>query len=44
VRRAKEQLEAVGTPIIGAVLNRFEPKRHGRSNQPYRGYHHQPRT
>jgi capsular exopolysaccharide synthesis family protein len=38
-RRAKEQLEAVGTPIIGAVLNRFEPKRHGRSNQPYRGYY-----
>ena len=39
VRRAKEQLEAVGTPIIGAVLNRFEPKIHGRSNQPYRGYY-----
>jgi capsular exopolysaccharide synthesis family protein len=42
VRRAKEQLEAVGTPIIGAVLNRFEPKVHGRSNQPYRGYYRHP--
>jgi polysaccharide biosynthesis transport protein len=39
VRRAKEQLEATGTPIIGAVLNRFEAKVHGRSNQPYRGYY-----
>jgi capsular exopolysaccharide synthesis family protein len=39
VRQAREQLEAVGTPIIGAVLNRFEPKVHGRSNQPYRGYY-----
>jgi polysaccharide biosynthesis transport protein len=39
VRRAKEELDAIGTPIIGAVLNRFEPKVHGRSNQPYRGYY-----
>jgi capsular exopolysaccharide synthesis family protein len=39
VRRAKELLEATGTPIIGAVLNRFEPKVHGRPNQPYRGYY-----
>jgi capsular exopolysaccharide synthesis family protein len=39
IRRAKEQLDAIGTPIIGAVLNRFEPKIHGRSNQPYRGYY-----
>lgn len=39
VRRAKEQLAAVGTPIIGAVLNRFDPKVHGRSNQPYRDYY-----
>ena len=38
VRRAKEQLEATGTPVIGAVLNMFDPKVHGRSNQPYRGY------
>jgi Mrp family chromosome partitioning ATPase len=38
VRQAKEQLAAVGTPVIGAVLNRFEHKVHGRSNQPYRGY------
>jgi capsular exopolysaccharide synthesis family protein len=39
VRQAKEQLGATGTPIIGAVLNRFQPKVHGRSNQPYRGYY-----
>jgi capsular exopolysaccharide synthesis family protein len=38
VRAAKEQLDAVGTPVIGAVLNKFEPNIHGRSNQPYRGY------
>jgi capsular exopolysaccharide synthesis family protein len=44
VRRVKEQLEAVGTPIIGAVLNRFEPKVHGRSNHPYRGYYRSSRT
>jgi capsular exopolysaccharide synthesis family protein len=41
LRRAKEQLEPLGTPILGAVLNRFEPKMHGRSNQPYRGYYRQ---
>jgi len=28
-----------GTPIIGAVLNQFDPKLHGRPNQPYRGYY-----
>ena len=39
VREAKEQLEAIGTPIIGAVLNRFEPKVHGPSNRPYSGYY-----
>lgn len=39
VRRAKEQLDTVGTPVIGAVLNRFEPKLHGPSDQPYRGYY-----
>jgi capsular exopolysaccharide synthesis family protein len=39
IRRAKERLEAVGTPIIGAVLNRFKPKVHGPSNQPYRDYY-----
>jgi polysaccharide biosynthesis transport protein len=44
IRRAKEQLDAIGTPIIGAVLNRFEPKVHGRSNQPYRGYYRRSRT
>jgi polysaccharide biosynthesis transport protein len=44
IRRVKEQLEAVGTPIVGVVLNRFEPKIHGRSNQPYRGYYLGSRT
>lgn len=39
IRRAKEQLAATGTPIIGVVLNRFEPKVHGPSDQPYRGYY-----
>jgi capsular exopolysaccharide synthesis family protein len=39
IRRAKEQLDATGTPIVGAVLNRFKPKVHGRSTQPYRGYY-----
>ncbi len=38
VRRAKEQLEPIGTPLIGAVLNQFDPKTHGRPNQPYLGY------
>ena len=38
VRRAKEQLEPIGTPLIGAVLNQFDPKIHGRSSQPYLGY------
>ena len=44
IRRAKQQLDAIGTPIIGAVLNRFEPKVHGPSNQPYRGYYRRSRT
>jgi capsular exopolysaccharide synthesis family protein len=38
VRRAKEQLELVGTRVIGAVLNRFNPKVHGRPDHPYRGH------
>lgn len=44
IRRAKEQLDAIGTPIIGAVLNRFEPKVHGPSNQPYRSHYRRSRT
>jgi capsular exopolysaccharide synthesis family protein len=39
VRRAKEQLDLVGAPVLGAVLNRFDPKIHGQSSQPYRGYY-----
>jgi capsular exopolysaccharide synthesis family protein len=39
VRRAKEHLEQIGAPVIGAVLNQFDPKSHGRPNQPYRGYY-----
>jgi capsular exopolysaccharide synthesis family protein len=38
VRRAKEQIEPVGTPLVGAVLNRFDPKLHGRPDRPYLGY------
>jgi len=39
VRRAKEQLEPIGTPVLGAVLNQFDPKVHGQSTQPYRDYY-----
>jgi Mrp family chromosome partitioning ATPase len=39
VRRAKEQLDSIGTPVIGAVLNQFDPKVHGQSSQPYRDYY-----
>jgi capsular exopolysaccharide synthesis family protein len=39
VRRAKEQLNAIGAPIKGAVLNRFKPTVHGPSNRPYIGYY-----
>jgi protein-tyrosine kinase len=38
-RRAKEQLESIGVPIIGAVLNMFDPKVHRRPSQPYSGYY-----
>ena len=44
VRRAKEQLDAIGTPILGAVLNRFVPEVHGRSNRPYSAYYRGART
>jgi Mrp family chromosome partitioning ATPase len=39
VRRAKDQLEHTGAKVIGAVLNKFDPKLHGRSNQPYCDYY-----
>jgi capsular exopolysaccharide synthesis family protein len=39
VRRAKEQIEPIGTPLIGAVLNQFDPKLHGRPDRPYLGYY-----
>jgi capsular exopolysaccharide synthesis family protein len=39
VKRAKAQLDPIGTPVIGAVLNQFDPKIHGPSNQPYRSYY-----
>jgi capsular exopolysaccharide synthesis family protein len=42
VRRVKEQLELTSTPVIGAALNRFDPKLHGRSNQPHGGYYLDP--
>jgi polysaccharide biosynthesis transport protein len=37
VQRAKKQLDLIGTPLLGAVLNRFDPKIHGLPSQPYRG-------
>ena len=40
LQRAKQQLEPIGTPILGAVLNQFDPKIHGRPSQPYGGYLH----
>jgi len=43
VRRAREQIEPVGTPLIGAVLNQFDPKLHGRPDRPYLGYYHDER-
>jgi polysaccharide biosynthesis transport protein len=39
VRRAKQQLESIKTPIIGAVLNQFNPNIHGRPIQPYGAYY-----
>jgi Mrp family chromosome partitioning ATPase len=44
IKRAKELLDSIGTPIIGAVLNRFKPRLHGPSNRPYRGYYRRART
>lgn len=38
VRKAKEKLDPIGTQLIGAVLNQFDPKLHGPTNQPYLGY------
>ncbi len=43
VRRVKEQLEPIGTPIIGAVLNSFDRKQHGQSHHPHGGYYNDPR-
>jgi protein-tyrosine kinase len=43
IKRAKELLNSIGTPIIGAVLNRFKPRLHGRSNLPYSGYYRRSR-
>ena len=43
VRRVKDQLVAIGTPVIGAVLNQFDPKIHGRAERPYRDYYLAPR-
>jgi capsular exopolysaccharide synthesis family protein len=43
IKRAKELLEPIGTPIIGAVLNRFKPRLHGPSNLPYSGYYRRSR-
>ena len=39
-RRAKERLEQSGTPILGAVLNRFDEKLHGSSILPHQRYYY----
>jgi capsular exopolysaccharide synthesis family protein len=39
VRWAKEQFEALDRPLVGAVLNRFDPRLHGRARQPHRSYY-----
>ena len=39
VKQAKEQLEAAGAPVVGAVLNRFGSRTHGPSHRPYSGYY-----
>jgi len=44
LQRAKGRLDAAGTPVLGAVLNRFEPKVHGPSSQPYSDYYRGSRT
>jgi capsular exopolysaccharide synthesis family protein len=36
VLRAVDQLKAATIPVIGAVLNAFDPELHSRSNRPYR--------
>jgi len=38
VKLAKKQLDQNGIPVIGTVMNRFDPKIHGPGRQPYRGY------
>lgn len=35
---AKERLEQSGTPLVGAVLNRFVPSEHGLASHPYPAY------
>jgi receptor protein-tyrosine kinase len=35
---AKERLEQSGTPLVGAVLNRFVPSEHGLASHPYPDY------
>jgi len=35
VQRAKDQLASSGTRVIGAVLDKLDPRLHGRPNQPY---------
>jgi polysaccharide biosynthesis transport protein len=38
LRRTKEVLDAVGTPVIGTVLNKVETRLHSRMNRPYNNY------
>ncbi|HVN90496.1 MAG TPA: CpsD/CapB family tyrosine-protein kinase [Candidatus Binataceae bacterium] len=38
IKLAKQQLDRSGIPVLGAILNRFDPRIHGPGRQPYRGY------
>lgn len=39
VLQTKQLLEPAGVPIVGAVLNSFDPKEHGKSSQPHGAYY-----
>jgi capsular exopolysaccharide synthesis family protein len=42
VKRARALLEPTDTKLLGAVLNKFDPKRHGRSSEPYSSHYFAP--
>lgn len=40
-KKAKDRLEKVKANVLGLVMNRFEPKKHGESYNPYEKYYYQ---